>query len=77
MVMTLPAIFRALYKYGDKLPALFRIMYKYGDKLPSIFRAMYKYGDDAPCYIAPKMLEEACHTDLRLVFILYSLLFIL
>ena len=64
---------------GMTLPAIFRAMYKYGDKLPALFRAMYKYGDDAPCYIAPKMLEEACHTDLRLVhlFILYSLLFIL
>ena len=29
------------------------------------FRALYKYGDEAPCYIAPKMLEEALETDLR------------
>ena len=33
------------------LPAIFRAMYKYGDYAPAIFRAMYKYGDDAPCYV--------------------------
>jgi hypothetical protein len=26
---------------------------------------MFQYGDDAPCYIAPKMLEEALKEDLR------------
>ena len=28
-------------------------------------RAQYTYGDDAPCYSAPKMLEEALKTSLR------------
>ena len=26
---------------------------------------MYTYGEDAPCYSAPRMLEEALKTDLR------------
>jgi hypothetical protein len=26
---------------------------------------MYQYGDDAPCYSAPKMLEDALKEDLR------------
>jgi len=28
-------------------------------------RAQYSYGDDAPCYSAPRMLEEALKTSLR------------
>lgn len=36
-----------------------------GHAMQTYNRAMYKYGDEAPCYIAPKMLEEACHVDLR------------
>ena len=32
----------------------------------SIYRkAQYQYGDDAPCYIPPKMLEEALGESLR------------
>ena len=30
-----------------------------------LHRAMYTYGEDAPCYSAPRMLEEALKTDLR------------
>jgi len=30
-----------------------------------LHRAMYSYGEDAPCYSAPRMLEEALKTDLR------------
>ena len=26
---------------------------------------MYKYGENAPCYSAPKALEEDCHESLR------------
>ena len=36
-----------------------------GHAMQAYNKAMYKYGDDAPCYIAPKMLEEALQTDLR------------
>jgi len=36
-----------------------------GHAMQTYNRAMYQYGDEAPCYIAPKMLEEACHVDLR------------
>jgi len=28
-------------------------------------RTMYKYGENAPCYSAPKALEEDCHESLR------------
>jgi len=28
-------------------------------------RAQYQYGDGAPCYIPPKMMEEALQTSLR------------
>ena len=28
-------------------------------------RAMYMYGEDAPCYSAPRMLEEALGESLR------------
>ena len=30
-----------------------------------LHRAMYTYGEDAPCYSAPRMLEDALKTDLR------------
>ena len=36
-----------------------------GHAMQAYNKAMYKYGDEAPCYIAPKMLEEACNTDMR------------
>jgi len=36
-----------------------------GHAMQTYNRALYKYGDEAPCYIAPKMLEEALQTDLR------------
>jgi len=36
-----------------------------GHAMQTYNRALYKYGDEAPCYIAPKMLEEALETDLR------------
>ena len=52
MVMMLPALFRAIYKNGDKLPVLFReICISLVMMLPAIFRAMFKYGDNAPRYI--------------------------
>eukprot|EP00088_Acartia_fossae_P053211 TRINITY_DN6042_c0_g1_i1.p1 TRINITY_DN6042_c0_g1~~TRINITY_DN6042_c0_g1_i1.p1 ORF type:complete len:354 (+),score=66.71 TRINITY_DN6042_c0_g1_i1:18-1079(+) len=36
-----------------------------GHAMQTYNRALYKYGEEAPCYIAPKMLEEALETDLR------------
>ena len=36
-----------------------------GHAMQAYNTALSKYGDEAPCYIPPKMLEEACHTDLR------------
>ena len=36
-----------------------------GHAMQAYNKALYKYGDEAPCYIAPKMLEEALDTDLR------------
>ena len=36
-----------------------------GHAMQAYNKAMYAYGEDAPCYIAPKLLEEALRTDLR------------